>query len=111
MIVEFNLANLIFVLSGLVVAFWALVKVIVFQYEKSLDSRFKTLSTTIENAQKTTLDLERDFLKFQSEIPRTYLRRDDYMREAQILREAISAEIAPIRNSVNRIEDFLIQPK
>ncbi len=109
MIVEFNLANLIFVLIALVGAFWAMAKVIVRQYEKSLDTRFGALAVTIENAQKTTVELERDFLKFQSEIPRTYLRRDDYMREAQILRESISAEIAPIRTSVNRIEDFLIQ--
>ncbi len=109
MSVEFNLSNLIFVLIGLIGGFWAMAKIIVKQYERSLDSRFKTLSETIENAQKTTIELERDFLKFQSEIPHIYLRRDDYLREAQILRESISAEIAPIRTSVNRIEDFLIQ--
>lgn len=109
MTIELNLANLIFILIALVGAFWALVKLIVGQYEKSLDTRFKTLSETIESAQKTTIQLERDFLNFQAEIPRTYLRRDDYMREAKTLREAISAEIAPIRTSVNRIEDFLIQ--
>ncbi|MCB8748356.1 hypothetical protein LHU53_15755 [Rhodoferax sp. U2-2l] len=109
MIFEFTMTNLLFLVFALVGGYWALTKVIVKQYERSLDARFKALSTTIENAQKTTLDLERDFLRFQSEIPRTYMRRDDYMREAQILRDSISAEIAPIRTSVNRIEDFLIQ--
>lgn len=109
MIVEFNLANLIFVLIALIGAFWALVKIIIGQYEKSLDTRFKSLSITLESAQATTYQLEKEFLLFRAEIPRTYLRRDDYMREAQILRESISAEISPIRLSVNRIEDYLIQ--
>lgn len=109
MSIEVNLSNLIFILFALVGAFWALAKTIVFQYEKSLDTRFKTLSETIDKGQEIAMQLERDFLKFQAEIPRTYLRRDDYMREAKILRESISAEIAPIRTSVNRIEDFLIQ--
>jgi F0F1-type ATP synthase membrane subunit b/b' len=101
MSVEFNLSNLIFALFALIGGFWALVKIIVSQYERSLDGRFKKLSETIENAQKTTIQLERDFLTFQAEIPRLYLRRDDYMREAKILRESISSEIAPIRTSVN----------
>lgn len=109
MVIEVNLANLIFILIALVGAFWALVKIIVSQYEKSLDTRFQVLSETMAKDQAVTLQLEREFLKFQSEIPRVYLRRDDYMRESQALQDAIHREIAPIRVSVNRIEDFLIQ--
>ena len=55
------------------------------------------------------MELEREFLKFQSEIPRLYLRRDDHMREAQALQDALQREMADIRISVRRIEDFLIQ--
>lgn len=109
MIVELNLANLIWILIVMLSAFWGLVKIIVGQYEKSLDTRFAALSEVIKENQETTLNLERELMRFQTEIPRIYLRRDDYMREVQILRESISTEITPIRNSVNRIEDFLIQ--
>lgn len=109
MTIEVNLANLIFILFALVGAFWALVKIIVSQYERSLDARFKTLSETIDKGQEIAMQLERDFLKFQSEIPRVYMRRDDYMRESQALQDSLHREIAPIRASVSRIEDFLIQ--
>lgn len=109
MTIELTLTNLIFILMALIGAFWAMVKVIVSQYERSLDSRFKTLSATIDKGQEIAMQLERDFLKFQSEIPRVYLRREDYQRESQALQGALQREIEPIRVSVNRIEDFLIQ--
>lgn len=109
MTIEVNLANLIFILIALVGAFWALVKVIIAQYEKSLDARFIALSGSIAKGQEITVQLERDFLEFKAEIPRIYLRRDDYMHDTQALQNAIQREIAPIRVSVNRIEDFLIQ--
>lgn len=109
MTIEVNLANLIFILIALVGAFWALVKIIISQYEKSLDARFVTLSQSIAESQDIAVQLERDFLEFKAEIPRIYLRRDDYLRESRALQDAIHREIAPIRTSVNRIEDFLIQ--
>ena len=69
MTIELNLANLIFILIALIGAFWALVKIIVSQYEKSLDTRFSALSLTIEKDQEITRKLERDLLMFQSELP------------------------------------------
>ncbi len=109
MTIELNLANLIFILIALIGAFWALVKIIVSQYEKSLDTRFIALSVTIEKDQEITRQLERDLLRFQSELPSVYLRRDDYVREVQVLQEAMQRDILPIRQSLTRIEDFLMQ--
>ncbi len=109
MTVELNLANLIIILIALVGAFWGLVKIIINQHEKSLDTRFKSLTESIDKSQEIAIQLERDFLKFQSEIPRVYLRRDDYQREAQVLQDSLQREIAPMRASVSRIENFLMQ--
>lgn len=109
MTIEINLANLIFILIALVGAFWALVKIIVAQYERSLDARFKTLSETIDKGQEIAMELEREFLKFKSDIPHIYLRQDDYRRESQAFQEALQREIKTMRVSVTRIEDFLIQ--
>lgn len=109
MIIELNLTQIIFILIAAVSAFWAGAKVFYSQFEKSQELRFKALSTILEKNQETTLNLERDFLKFQSEIPRIYMRRDDYIRESQVLLENIQRELAPLQKSVGRIEDFLIQ--
>lgn len=109
MIVELNLTQIIVLLISLGGAMAAAAKLFYRMFERAQDARFKVLTGVLEKNQDATLKLERDLLQFQADIPRTYLRRDDYMREAQALREAIRAEITPIRVSVNRIEDFLIQ--
>lgn len=109
MTIELTLANLIFILIALIGAFWALVKIIAIQNQHYLDARFEALSVTLEKDQETTRQLEREFLRFQTEMPRIYLRRDDYVREIQVLQEAIQRDILPIRQSVTRIEDFLMQ--
>ncbi|MGQ0711621.1 MAG: hypothetical protein ACT4NV_17955 [Rhodoferax sp.] len=109
MIVEFNLTNIIFVVVALFSGVWAIAKFFLEKIEKSQDARHKVLAELLQANQETTLQLERDFLKFQTEIPRTYLRRDDYVREVQQLHEAIQRDLLPIRTSVSRIEDFLMQ--
>jgi hypothetical protein len=109
MIVELNLTQIIFLLIAVFSGVWTMARVLMAQWDKGLDRRFKILTETIAKDQETTHRLEREFLQFQSEIPRTYMRRDDYMRESATLRESIKSEIEPIRISVHRIEDFLIQ--
>lgn len=85
MTIELNLGNLIFILIALIGAFWALVKVIVSQYEKSLDTRFATLSVTMEKDQELTRKLEREFLRMQADLPLHYVRREDYIRGQSVL--------------------------
>lgn len=85
MTIELNLGNLIFILIALIGAFWTLVKVIVSQYEKSLDTRFATLSETMVKDQELTRKLEREFLRMQAELPLHYVRREDYIRGQSVL--------------------------
>jgi hypothetical protein len=109
MIIEVNLTQLIFIIIAVISAVWAVARLFYAQFESAQELRHKALLDRLNENQETTLQLERDFLKFQSEIPRTYMRRDDSMREVQELKETIQREMAPLRISVNRIEDFLIQ--
>jgi hypothetical protein len=78
-------------LAGLATAFigvlWALVKVIAAQQERSLETRFKALSdslvgvnNSIAREQETTQRLERELLQFKAELPRDYVRREDFIR-------------------------------
>ena len=109
MIIEVNLTQLIFIIIAVISAVWAVVRLLYAQFEKAADVRHKALLDLLHQNQETTLQLERDFLKFQSEIPRTYMRRDDHARESQTLLENIQRELAPLQKSVGRIEDYLIQ--
>ena len=87
MSIELNMANLIAIAVAFVGALWALLKLFAVQHEKALEARFKTL---IENMggikasqmreQETTQRLERELLQFKAELPRDYVRREDFIR-------------------------------
>nr|WP_295782209.1 hypothetical protein [Rhodoferax sp.] len=103
MTIQLTLINLIFLLATLIGGFWALVKVIISQYEKSLDTRFEALSGTIAKDQEITRQLERDFLTMKAELPLHYVRREDYIRGQSVLEAkldglALKLDIAQLRS-------------
>lgn len=111
MTIQLNASNLIFVLIGLLSAFWALLKLIAGQHERSLDKRFSELANTINANQALTRKLEAELMLLQGDIPRHYLRREDYLREMKTMAEANQRQFDPIRKSLERIEDFLLKHK
>lgn len=111
MIVELNLTNLLFIVFALLGGFFTLIKVVVHQFHKSLDTRFAALAEKQQAEEKITRDLERSLLLMQADIPKTYLRRDDYLREVQALQNALQRDIEPIRASLTRIEDYLLNAR
>ena len=108
MTIELNLTNLIFILIASFSGIWALLKSLAVQHERGMDKRFALLNEGMQKNHEVTRNLERDLLLMQSELPRVYLRREDYLREMQALTESIQRELTPMRKSVVRIEDFLI---
>jgi chromosome segregation ATPase len=80
----FQIAGL---LGAFVTALWALVKVIARQQENSLEERFKGLKESIGEVSKSVADeqdatrrLERELLQLRAELPRDYVRREDFTR-------------------------------
>lgn len=66
---------------------WGLVKIIAVQQERRLTEKFATLTaslasmaTDLRNEANATRQLENAFLRFQAELPRDYVRRDDFVR-------------------------------
>lgn len=111
MTIELNTSNLIFLVFALLTAFWGLLKLIAVQHERSLDKRFTELGATISANQELTRKLEKDLVYLQGELPRNYLRREDYLREMQAMTDANQRQFAPILQSLKRIEDFLLLQK
>lgn len=85
MIVEFNLTNIIFVLIALFSGFWAIAKFFLEKSDKSQAARDKALAEALEADRQTTLQLERDFLRLQVELPQHYVRREDYIRGQSVI--------------------------
>lgn len=105
---ELTPANLIAIAIGFIGALWALMKVFAIQYEKSLETRFKQLNESMGSIkssqlreQETTQRLERELLLFKAELPREYVRRDDFIR-------AIGTIEAKMDNMALRVERALL---
>ena len=87
MTVELTLAHLITLALAFIGALWALVKIIVTQQERRLTEKFNQLGAQMQSVgadlrkeAEATRELENAFLKFQAELPREYVRRDDFIR-------------------------------
>lgn len=107
--IELSITTLIFLIIAIFSGWWALLKMFFMSEQKSRDAQHVQVKEAIANGQKEMLDIERSFMTFQAEVPRIYMRRDDYSREVSDLKEMIQRELAGVRSSVNRIEDHLIQ--
>lgn len=87
MTLELSLTNLMAITAAFVGALWALMKIFAVQYERALESRFKILGEGMGGIksnqlreQETTARLERELLQFKAELPRDYVRREDFIR-------------------------------
>lgn len=103
MIVELNLANLIFILIAVIGAFWAMAKVMAVQALRHLDVRFSAQDAAREvhhKAQAARLDaiesvyredatqwqrVERELLTMKADMPIHYVRREDYIRGQSVI--------------------------
>ena len=116
-----QLITLLLAFFGCVAAFG---KVLLSQFEKRLKERFDAQNSAREAGQKALRDifeqhlieerkngddlqsLERDFLKFQAELPIHYVRREDYVRGQTVIEAKLDAlynklEIVQLKGAAN----------
>ncbi len=107
----FTFAHLITVVSFFFGMLWGLVKIIGSQQERRLSEKFETLNKSLigvgedlrREAEATRL-LENSFLRFQADLPRDYVRRDDFVRSVATIETRID-------NFALRMERALAQGK
>jgi len=82
----------------LLLAFFGLVggfgKVLLDQFEKRLDTRFAGL----EDGHAKALDVERQLLMLRAELPLSYVRREDYVRNQTVIEAKLDAVATRIEN-------------
>lgn len=66
---------------ALIGAFWALLSLVFKQFERRIEGKL----SAIEQDAQEWIRLEKDFLKFQAELPERYVRREDWIRNQTIL--------------------------
>lgn len=84
---DLNLTHLITIASIFFGMLWGLVKILAAQQEKALEAKFTALGAAIGNVgtdlrkeADATRQLETAFLLFKADLPRDYVRRDDFVR-------------------------------
>lgn len=87
MTLELTLTHLITLALAFVGALRVLIKIIATQQERSMTEKFSVLTTAVATVgadlrkeAEATRQLEMAFMKFQAELPRDYVRRDDFIR-------------------------------
>lgn len=87
MVFELTITNLIYLAGLLLGALWTLLKIIGLQAEKRADDKFTALQSSIDAVSvdirreaDSARHLETSFLRFQAELPRDYVRRDDFVQ-------------------------------
>lgn len=107
------LISLLGAVALLVTGAWALVKIVVAQFEKRLDERFSVMEEARKEGRRlfderfsrmetTYRQLESDFVNLRLELPKEYVRRDDHIRFETVITAKLDAVAAKIDLAAER---------
>lgn len=96
--IELELWHLIMMLIAFFGCVTAFGKILLDQFEKRLQERFKAYES-IQHTEQASINknivavqaLERDFLKWQADMPLQYIRREDYIRGQSVIEAKLDA--------------------
>lgn len=103
MIVDVGLPEVLTAASVATTITIAVSKLLLRAVDRSLDERFKAMGARfkgMEEQSKSWAKLERDFLKFQADLPVHYVRREDYVRNQSV----IEAKLDAIAGELKRVQ-------
>lgn len=109
MLIEVNLTQLIFIVTALFSGLWVLFKSFWVSHEKGMDKRFTALLETMNHNHQKHMELERELLRFQSDVSNGYLRREEYLRDIQLLRDAMQRELEPLTRNLALVLKQMIE--
>lgn len=76
--IELELWHLISLVIVIIGAFWTLGKMMLVQAKTQIDGQFKTLGEHMRMQDESDRRLERQLMELKAELPRDYVRREDY---------------------------------
>jgi hypothetical protein len=73
-------------------------KLIATQFEKRINERLNVMQRARETEAQGISNLERDFLRFQADLPLHYVRREDYVRGQSVIEAKLDGLALRIEN-------------
>ena len=102
MVLEVDFWHLVSIAFTLIGCAWTGARVLGAQIEKRLAERFAQEERAIGKVEQTAAALEKAFYALKAEIPREYVRREDYIRGQSVVEAKIDALALKIENLVLR---------
>ena len=78
-------------LSGFAAIIFGAGRLIAAQFEARINERFDVLQKAREAEAQGISNLEREFLRFQADLPLQYVRREDYVRGQSVIEAKLDA--------------------
>lgn len=85
-------------LSGFAGIIFGAGRLIAAQFESRINERFDVLQRAREAEAQGITNLERDFLRFQADLPLHYVRREDYVRGQSVIEAKLDGLALRIEN-------------
>ncbi|MCW5666512.1 MAG: hypothetical protein KIT35_21990 [Piscinibacter sp.] len=80
MTIQFELWHLISLGAMIISAFYGMARMLMAQASKAIDEKFNRIAETLKAQDENARRLERELLDLKAELPRNYVRREDYVQ-------------------------------
>lgn len=97
--IEFELYQLLMLGAMILGAFYGMAKMLLAQSKSAIDEKFDAISRHMVSQDAAGRQLERDLLNLRAELPRDYVRREDYT-------QTIATIMTKIDNVALRMENL-----
>lgn len=101
--VEFEMWQLIGLMGTIIGAFWAVAKMMISQSKEHINLKFSQISNHMKGQDESARRLERELMELKAELPRDYVRREDYTQAVAIIMTKIDALGLRMENMFNQM--------
>lgn len=83
--------------------FWAMAKMLITQTKEQINQKFVAISEHMKGQDESARRLERELMELKAELPRDYVRREDYTQAVAIIMTKIDSLGLRMENMFNQM--------
>lgn len=103
---ELSVQELLGFVITLLGAFWGLAKILFSQTQKQITDQFTQITTHLSQQHEIDRRLEREVLELKAQLPREYVRREDYVQQVAMIITKLDAMQLRSENLILQTKDL-----
>ena len=103
---ELSVQELIGFVITLMGTFWGLAKMLFSQTQKQITEQFTQITNHLSQQQEIDRRLEREVLELKAQLPREYVRREDYVQQVAMIITKLDAMQLRSENLILQTKDL-----